>query len=203
MDPKTFSQSFYYVLKYSNYKILKCYKLVFTKNSFTKNKGGIIIFILFILYLLSMLWHIFQGLKPLKKSVGFFVEENEKEGVIVLYKMSLFFPPKKRKSALKGKKEKLGTKETEVLNTQKSTKFEIENDEKRLNTKSQFQEKTEKAKNKEKLKFKTYSAKEATIKSSHHKDKKRKSKRKESENEKVNEENQIKTLDDFELNELE
>ena len=212
MDPKTFSQSFYYVLKYSNYKILKCYKLVFTKNSFTKNKGGIIIFILFILYLLSMLWHIFQGLKPLKKSVGFFVEENEKEGIIVLYKMSLFFPPKKRKSALKGKKEKLGTKETEVLNTQKSTKFAIENEnfEKRINTQSQFHEKTEKsekAKNKEKIKFKTYSVKEATIKSksTHHKSGKRKLKRKESENEIVNanEENQIKTLDDFELNELE
>ena len=39
LNAKTFGQSFYYAFKYSNYKILKCYKLVFVKSVFTKNKG--------------------------------------------------------------------------------------------------------------------------------------------------------------------
>ena len=41
----------YDVLKYSNYKVLKCYKLVFVKRVLTKNLGSIIILILFILYI--------------------------------------------------------------------------------------------------------------------------------------------------------
>jgi len=36
LNYETFGQSFYYVLKYSNYKILKCYKLVFVKTFFFK-----------------------------------------------------------------------------------------------------------------------------------------------------------------------
>ena len=43
--PKKIYESFYDVLKYSNYKILKCYNLVFTEFLMTKNKGGIIVFI--------------------------------------------------------------------------------------------------------------------------------------------------------------
>ena len=58
LNYKTFGQSFYYVLKYSNYKILKCYKLVFVKTVFSKNKGSIFIFILFILYCICLLVYI-------------------------------------------------------------------------------------------------------------------------------------------------
>ena len=103
MDAKTFGESFYYVLKYSNYKIMKCYKLVFVKDVFKKNKGGIIIFILFILYCCCLIWHIFQGLNPLRKKLEFIMEENQKTGKYVLFKNNESFPPKKTKSAFKDK----------------------------------------------------------------------------------------------------
>ena len=106
MDAKTFGQRFYYVLKYSTYKILKCYKLVFVKDVFKKNKGGIIIFILFILYCCCLIWHICQRLNPLKKSLELIIEENKKNGKFMLYNSTANFPPKKRKSALKEKKKK-------------------------------------------------------------------------------------------------
>ena len=54
------------VLKYSNYKILKCYNLVFTKNILKRNIGSIILFILFLIYLICFLIYIFQGIDPLK-----------------------------------------------------------------------------------------------------------------------------------------
>ena len=48
---KKIFESFYDILKYSNFKILKCYKLVFSKNIFVENKGNIIILIIFFIYL--------------------------------------------------------------------------------------------------------------------------------------------------------
>ena len=36
---KKLPNTFYDTLKYSNYKVLKCYKLVFNKDIFKKNKG--------------------------------------------------------------------------------------------------------------------------------------------------------------------
>ena len=43
--PKKIYESLYDVLKYSNYKILKCYNLVFTKYTITKNIGSKIVLI--------------------------------------------------------------------------------------------------------------------------------------------------------------
>jgi len=48
--PKILYQSFYDVLKYSNYKVIKCYKLVFDLNSILKNYGRIVSIIYFLIY---------------------------------------------------------------------------------------------------------------------------------------------------------
>ena len=48
---KKIYESFYDVLKYSNFQILNCYKLIFKKNIFSKNMGSITIIIFFIIYL--------------------------------------------------------------------------------------------------------------------------------------------------------
>ena len=58
---KKFYQSFIDVLKYSNIDILKCYKLVFTINSITKNIGSIIVLITFIIYLICLIIYIIKG----------------------------------------------------------------------------------------------------------------------------------------------
>ena len=44
---KKIYESFYEVLKYSNYKVYKCYNLVFAKKVYSENIGGIIIFSFF------------------------------------------------------------------------------------------------------------------------------------------------------------
>ena len=152
MDAKTFGQSFYYVLKYSNYKILKCYKLVFVKDVFKKNKGGIIIFILFILYCCCLIWHICQGLNPLRKSLGDIIEEEEKEGKIILPKTTELFPPKKKKSAFKDKnaKKKRNTTAFDIVGNTATKTVKVKDDTKRFSSKSQINEQVKSSKGKEK-----------------------------------------------------
>ena len=91
----TFIQSFYYVLKYSNYKILQCYKLVFVKTVFSENKGSIFIFILFIFYLICLILYIIKGVNPLKHSLKDFIFEENGNIQLETAKNTIFFPPKK------------------------------------------------------------------------------------------------------------
>ena len=63
---KKIYESFIDVLKYSNYKALKCYKLAFSINIFKNNKGNIIIISLFLIYLVGVIMYIIKGIKPLK-----------------------------------------------------------------------------------------------------------------------------------------
>ena len=65
-DVKKIYESFLDVLKYSNYKILKCYNLVFTKNLITKNIGSKIIFVFILVYLGCFIFFIIKGINPLK-----------------------------------------------------------------------------------------------------------------------------------------
>ena len=64
--PNTLYQSFYDILKFSNYKVLKCYKLAFSINSVTINKGSIIAIILFSLYFLFLIIYSVKGIEKLK-----------------------------------------------------------------------------------------------------------------------------------------
>ena len=49
-SPKKIYESFYDVLKYSNYKILKCYKLILNNKTIFSNIGSIIVFAFFAIY---------------------------------------------------------------------------------------------------------------------------------------------------------
>ena len=122
MDYKKFMQSFWYVLKYSNYKILKCYKLVFVKSVFTKNKGAIIIFILFILYLMCLIAYICQGIKPLQNSMQNLIEDNARINTRKST-ATILFPPKKRKSSVKPRKPKDSAKILNKYDIDKKIKF--------------------------------------------------------------------------------
>ena len=61
-----FLESFYQVLKFSNYKVLKCYNLVFNNNVISKNLGSILVFVYFALYSPFLFIFIFKGISPLK-----------------------------------------------------------------------------------------------------------------------------------------
>ena len=64
-NAKSIYQSFYNVLKYSNYKVLKCYKLIMTMNTFTKNLGSIISLSYFFIYFLFLIIYSIRGIKQL------------------------------------------------------------------------------------------------------------------------------------------
>ena len=73
-------ESFYDVLKYSNYKIMKCYKLVLNMTSLTKNLGSIFIIILFLIYILCLITYMIKGIKPLNSIIE--KEKNIKISII-------------------------------------------------------------------------------------------------------------------------
>ena len=112
LEPKSILHMFYFVLKYSNYKVVFCYKLVFVKRVLTKNLGSIFIYILFFLYLMCLIAHITRGIIPLKTIVRPIIVDRDK--IIHLY-----FPPRKKKSFIKpkgkGRNKNFPTLETEDL----------------------------------------------------------------------------------------
>ena len=99
--PKNIYQSFYYVLKYSNYEILKCFKLVFNITALTKNKGSIITISFFAFYVGCLVYYIIKGISPLKHKMENFFGEKE-EGRKDSMNNNILFPPgKKKKSSFK------------------------------------------------------------------------------------------------------
>ena len=73
---KSIYQSFFSVLKYSNYKVLKCNKLVFTLNSLTRNIGSILTIIYFLIFFVFWVIYILKGINQLKRDVSKIVSEN-------------------------------------------------------------------------------------------------------------------------------
>ena len=57
-------------MKYSSYKTMKCYKLVFNVKHFIKNAGSIIILIFIINYVFFFIYYIIKGINPLKLIVS-------------------------------------------------------------------------------------------------------------------------------------
>ena len=61
-NPKIIYKSFYSVFQYSNYKILKCYKLALSINSITlKNIGSIIIIIDYLIFFIFFIIYLTKG----------------------------------------------------------------------------------------------------------------------------------------------
>jgi len=59
-------KSFTSVFKSSNYRFVKCFKLVFHINSITKNYGSIILIILCVFQLIILIIYIIKGIKSIK-----------------------------------------------------------------------------------------------------------------------------------------
>ena len=100
---KKLYESFYDVLKYSNYNILKCHKIITNIDSIKVNIGFIISIIFFCCYLICLLIYIFQGINPLKKELKISLT-NQKGKNNLLFKSKIFnllFPPKKKNSSTK------------------------------------------------------------------------------------------------------
>ena len=71
--------SFLSTFKSSNYKVMRCYNLVFNFKIFCHNYGSILSLICFIAYILFMIYYAFREIAPLKVSISkILFEENEK-----------------------------------------------------------------------------------------------------------------------------
>ena len=91
-------ESFLDVLKYSNYKVLKCYNLVFTEFLSAKNIGGIIVFIFILINLGCLVIFIIKGINPLKNKLELKIGNNnnndlgniENKDIIVNNKIDIY-----------------------------------------------------------------------------------------------------------------
>ena len=79
---KKIYESFYDVLKYSNYKIYNCYKLVFNRKMISKNIGGYIIFVYYLVHLVCLVIFIVIKDNPLKLELMKFNKDKIKNGNI-------------------------------------------------------------------------------------------------------------------------
>ena len=72
---KKIYESFYDVLKYSNYNILKCYKIIMNIKILKYNIGCIITFAFFCYFIICIILYILKGLNPLKSKLGMVLQQ--------------------------------------------------------------------------------------------------------------------------------
>ena len=71
-------QNFYNVLKYSNFRVLKCYKLVFNLDNLKKNIGSIISMLFFLFFIIFTIIYCFKGFSSLKVNILDLLKTKEK-----------------------------------------------------------------------------------------------------------------------------
>jgi hypothetical protein len=159
---KNVYKSFYSTIKYSNWKVMICYNLVFNFKIFCHNYGSILTLILFCIYVLFMIYYAFREISPLKLKVSkiLFKESEEindkfdknETNLITKEKLNekMKYPPK-RKSVIKSKNYDNNEKKKimEFIEDEKSDK-KIKNKRKKslkLNDNKNYKKKTKKNNN--------------------------------------------------------
>ena len=93
---KKIYESFYDVLRYSNYKIIKCFNLISKQTVITSNIGSIIVIVYFSIYLSCLFIFIFKGISPLKiKIINYYDKSNENDSFKLKNIKNILYPPKK------------------------------------------------------------------------------------------------------------
>ena len=77
-------------LKNSNYKVMRCYNLVFNFKIFCHNYGSIIVLIFFIIYVLFMIYYCCKGISPLKVGISKILFYEQQRYYSVTDKQNLF-----------------------------------------------------------------------------------------------------------------
>ena len=112
---KKFYESFLDVLKYSNFDILKCYKLIFSINIIYKNYGSLLILLEFLIYFVCFLVYIIKGSIFLEEKIKIIVKGKEENNFIerneLLNELKIY---KKKKSILMN--DKYNIKEKNKIN---------------------------------------------------------------------------------------
>ena len=121
LSGKNIGNSFLSTLKATNWKVMRCYNLVFNFKIFKHNYGSILILILFEIYVLFMIYYSMREVEPLKVKISkmVFDEADEEEKITQINKLSNnplviktkqkikgYAPPKKQKTKLRKSKHK-------------------------------------------------------------------------------------------------
>ena len=134
LSGKNIGNSFISTLQTTNWKVMRCYNLVFNFKIFCHNYGSILILILFVVYLLFMIYFSIKDINPLKVQISKMLfeeseEEEEKETKIISKNIKLIkkmknkntekikgkAPPKKKSLKMFNKGEKV---EEKYINTE-------------------------------------------------------------------------------------
>ena len=119
---RSISNSFYASLKYSNFHVLKCYKLIIIFARIIKNIGEILMSVLFILFIILMIIYLFNGQKQISSFIDIIIKNknlNNRE-----YNNITKEKKKKRKMLLKNKN---------IFNRNSSAINKTENEKNKLN----------------------------------------------------------------------
>ena len=128
-NAKKIYESFYEVLKYSNYDIIKCYNIILNLNVIKINMGSIIVILYFSVYLICLFIFIFRGLIPLKiKLRNELYEERKKFNLISKFNINdILNPPIKNKFNRLFIANKLSQKQNKIIINKNFIKFNINN----------------------------------------------------------------------------
>ena len=79
LSAENIGNSFLTTLQATNWKVMRCYNLVFNLKIFVHNYGSILIFILFLIYVVFIIYFCIREIKPLKVKISkiIFDEKNE------------------------------------------------------------------------------------------------------------------------------
>ena len=128
-NAKKIYESFYEVLKYSNYDIIKCYNIILNINVIKINMGSIIVILYFSVYLICLFIFIFRGLIPLKiKLRNELYEERKKFNLISKFNINdILNPPIKNKLNRLFIASKLSPKQNKIIINKNIIKYNINN----------------------------------------------------------------------------
>jgi len=140
---KSIYKSFFDVLKYSNYKVLKCYNLAFKLNIFTENIGSILTLVYFFIYFITLILYFIKGISELKSS---FLKFNEIENINNKHIPIIFDKSRKKSNIFSINKSKFNKKKIPI-NKQNNIIYQKKEPNNNKNNKFLFQ----KAINKKKL----------------------------------------------------
>jgi len=94
-------------LKNSNYKVMRCYNLVFNFKIFCHNYGSIITLIFFVIYVVFMIYYCCRDITPIRVSISKLIfEEQQKDKNIAMKPLIFNAKSEKIKKTPKEKKNK-------------------------------------------------------------------------------------------------
>ena len=126
-NAKKIYESFYEVLKYSNYDILKCYNIILSINVIKINMGSIIVILYFSCYLTCLIIFMFRGLIPLKiKLRNDIYKEQKKHNLVFKFNIhKVLNPPIKSKFNNKSIHKKFPQKKRGIIFNKNINKFKF------------------------------------------------------------------------------